>query len=104
MTSSPILFAVYLDELLKTAGLLEYNIMAYADDLVIILENKLTLLAVIEKLESFKSLLQLNKKKSGIMLTGKAEVKEREIAGIPVISTYCYLGVQVSASTKSTID
>ena len=63
MTSSPTLFAVYQDELPRVVGLLNFNIMAYADDLVIIVQQKSTLLLVNVKLESFKGLLELIRKR-----------------------------------------
>jgi len=50
MTCSPLLFVVYLDHLLRKAGLLKHRLFAYADDLAFVVNDTQELATVILKL------------------------------------------------------
>jgi hypothetical protein len=67
LTSSPMLFAIYMDYLLKKENLLYLEILAYADDLVFITNSTGELNHIIQKFESLFKFLQLNKRKCGIL-------------------------------------
>jgi hypothetical protein len=63
LASSPVLFARYMDHLLKRDGLMQYKINAYADDLVFTVNTPREASEVIKKLERFHSHLRMNKKR-----------------------------------------
>lgn len=102
MAISPILFATYLDYLLKRAELCDYDNRAYADDLASFIDTIEEAENLIKKLESLEPYLSLNKEKCGIILKGKIE-EVTEIRGIKVVSEYKYLGIHLSKSKSEVI-
>jgi len=103
MSFSPHLYAVYLDELLKNADLMRHQVLAYADDLVFILRDSQELSPVINKLESLHPFAQLNKAKCGILEVASQRVPNGEQHGVKVVTSYKYLGVEISSQTQSTV-
>jgi RNA-directed DNA polymerase len=67
---SPILFVIYLDQLLKENGLLAFQLLAYADDLVFFARSKTEVCDIINKLRKLTPFLYLNEEKSGLMQIG----------------------------------
>ena len=79
--------------------------MAYADDIAIISNSKLQLLAAINALEqwSSKNEININRKKSAIM---QIKLDQRtpntlpiELKGFPVVNHYKYLGIVIDNDT-----
>ena len=73
--------------------------LAYADDLVIILRDFQELSSVINKLESLHPYAQLNKARHP---RGR-RVPNGEQHGVKVVTSYKYLGVEISSQTQSTV-
>ena len=93
---SPVLFNVYLEEALKSSSKLEAvrkrgDLLAFADDMLIMTNNQNELVMVIEELTALQQRwnLRLNKKKSEILT--KEDVQE--VGGIKCTKTVKYLGV-----------
>ena len=96
---SPVLFNVYLEEALKSSTKLEAvrkrgDLLAFADDMLIMTNNQNELVMVIEELTALQQRwnLRLNKKKSEILT--KEDVQE--VGGIKCTKTVKYLGVRVT--------
>jgi hypothetical protein len=88
LACSPVLFATYLDYLLKKSGLLKYKIYAYADDIVFCLDSLADLHDAIDKLEGLVPDLVLNKSKSAIIPTNRRFIKDiNELRGFPVVDS-----------------
>ena len=96
-----LLFKIYLNDLLTDLERNETTSLAYADDLLIVSNNHLQLLQSIRKTVQWSddNHMIVNNKKSGII---KLRVDRRtkappynHIQGIPVVSSYKYLGVRV---------
>jgi len=103
MICSKLLYAVYLDELLINADLMRNQVLAYADDLVFILRDSQEISSVINKLESLHPFAQLNKAKCSILEVGSQRVSNGEQHGVKVVTSYKYLGVEISSQTQSTV-
>ena len=100
---SPMLFNVYLEEALKSSNKLEAvkkrgDLLAFADDMLVMTNNKGELAMIIDELVGLQRRwnLRLNKKKSEI-LTKEAVV---EVNGIRCVKTVKYLGVKVTCDRK----
>ena len=96
---SPVLFNVYLEEALKSSSKLEAvrkrgDLLAFADDMLIMTNNQNELVMIIEELTALQQKwnLRLNKKKSEILT--KEDVQE--VGGIKCTKTVKYLGVRVT--------
>ncbi len=100
---SPLLFNVYLEEAIKTSAKLEQlrargDLIAFADDMLVMTNAKGELEMVISELESLqpKWNLRLNKKKSEILT--KEDLAD--IGGIKCTKAVKYLGVRVVLDKK----
>jgi hypothetical protein len=60
----------YLDQVLAEGGLLRHKVEAYVDDLVFIANSRNELETILDKLKSIGKFLEVNQKKSGIMVCG----------------------------------
>ncbi len=96
---SPVLFNVYLEEALTSSSKLEAvrkrgDLLAFADDMLIMTNNQNELVMVIEELTALQQKwnLRLNKKKSEIL----TKEDPQEIGGIKCTKTVKYLGVRVT--------
>ncbi len=98
---SPMLFNLYINDLIKELNENSYEILAYADDLCILCEGINQLLNVFKKIEKWSELngIMVNKKKSGIMII-KGNEDRNEIEGYPVIKRYKYLGITIDDKMK----
>ena len=100
---SPVLFNVYLEEAIKSSNKLESmrargDLLAFADDMLVMTNSKGELQMAIDALESLKDKwnLRLNKKKSEILTREKHE----EISGVRCTRQVKYLGVRVVLDRK----
>jgi hypothetical protein len=92
---SPNLFNIYIDDLLTKMNSICFCSLAFADDTVFICENKEQLLIVIEELENWckTNKIEINKKKSGILIINDDGKDPNTINNYPVVLEYKYLGV-----------
>jgi hypothetical protein len=91
---SPMLFNLYINDLVIELGSRCYGTLAYADDLAVICKDKNELdisIKAIDKWSENNDIL-VNRKKSGIFMITKA-FKDKDISGYPIVREYKYLGV-----------
>jgi hypothetical protein len=94
---SPLLFNLYINDLVDELSGLAFDVLAYADDIAVLCRNRKELDKVINTVEQWsnRNLIGVNKKKSGIMcIQGKA--KEKTIRDYPVVKEYKYLGILIN--------
>ena len=103
---SPMLFNVYLEEALKKSNKLEAvrkrgDLLAFADDMLVMTNNQNKLAMIIEELTSLQQRwnLRLNKKKSEILTRENME----EIGGIRCVKVVKYLGVRVTCDRQESV-
>ena len=95
---SCMLFNVYIDDLVRELKAASFETLAYADDIAVICYEKPQLDKVTEILErwSIENKIEINKKKSGIlMLQGTTVLKT--LNGFPIVDNYKYLGVTMNS-------
>ena len=100
---SPLLFNIYLDEILRKLKrrhkLENEDIFAYADDLAFSIPyDQMESVILSLKTLSEDANMAINNKKSGILWINrrwKKSPKDSEIANIPVVESYKYLGVEI---------
>jgi hypothetical protein len=94
-----------LAELLVNSG---YNSFYYTDDLAVITHGELPVRRLVELIERWcrRNFMQLNKTKCGIMfLSGQSTLTARdttlnEIAGVPLVQSYKYLGIHLTKNLQ----
>lgn len=100
LMSSPILFNVFVEDLLDKLDQFGITTLAYADDFALILKDKDSVKKSIEFIQSWsrENSMILNKQKSGIVsLVGKRKrnlIEDNEIEGVPIVDSYKYLGIE----------
>ena len=96
--TSPILFNLFLNELIVILSQNSFEVLAYADDIAVICKNEKELDNVISIIESWTNTnkLLLNKKKSAIMTIGKRKNKWVKYRGFPIVNQYRYLGILIN--------
>ena len=84
---SPLLFDFYINDLIIELNKNVYEVLAYSDDLSIIVEKRNSLSNIFNILEKWSEIngIKENKNKSGIMLIKGIE-EDVEIEGYPVIT------------------
>ena len=94
---SPILFNIYIDDLLEITNKICRCSLAFADDTVFVCESLEQLYAVIAALEKWcsENEIDLNRKKSGIFIIDDDGVDSDMIKGFPTVTKYKYLGVML---------
>jgi len=98
-TISPDLFNLYIDSLLVDLETVTKWVLAYADDLALALNCGEDLAKAVTSIESWcvSHHMEVNKKKSGIMLISHG-TKIKTCHGFPLVTEYRYHGVSISAS------
>ena len=96
---SPMLFNLYIDDLIEDLSNRCFEVLAYADDLAIICRNRAELVDAMSALEEWSASngIGINKAKSGILILKNPGRYEAEIGGYPVKKTYKYLGVKLDS-------
>ena len=94
---SPLLFDIYINDLIIKLNENSYEVLAYADDLAIIVEGRSSLNNIFDILDkwSIENGIKINKLKSGIMLI-KGTENDEYIRDYPVIKEYKYLGILIN--------
>jgi len=98
---SPILFNLYINDMVEDLSKSTFDTLAYADDIAVICEDKQQLdnsISIVEQW-SKRNLININKKKSGIMCI-KGKLLDKEHRGYPVVKDYKYLGVVITDKLK----
>ena len=103
--TSPTLFLTMFNDLIEKLEAAGFTVLAFADDLSVIGINEENLRKAIKICEEWseENEMQINKKKSGILLHNKKNIpqrvsKEEKILGIPLCISYKYLGVHIDLS------
>jgi hypothetical protein len=96
---SPLMFDVYIDDLLNSAEGKCFLSLAYADDTAFLAENLAQLKEVSEicKKWSLENGIEINFKKSGVLILGGDNTDPTELENFPVVSEYKYLGVTLNS-------
>ena len=94
---SPILFNLYLNDLIKELNNHAYEVIAYADVLCILCQEKSELLNIIKIIDKWTILngIKVNKKMSWIMILKNDANDGNEIEDFPIIKEYKYLGITI---------
>ena len=95
---SPMLFNIYINDLIEEIDKISFEILAYADDIAIICKNKkelINVMNIIEKL-SINNKIKINKKKSGILILEKNSNEDKDINNYPLKNKYKYLGITIN--------
>jgi len=96
---SPMLFDLYINDLIDELDKNAYDVLAYADDLCVLCEGRSQLMNVIKIIDKWTELnkINVNKLKSGIMiLNNYKDIEEDNIEGYPIINEYKYLGILIN--------
>ena len=96
---SPLLFNMYIDDLVRNLKENAFEVLAYADDIAII-ADRYQLDKCIDILDNWSALngIAINRKKSGIMVFDRVPdlCEERSYREYPIVDMYKYLGVYVN--------
>jgi hypothetical protein len=96
---SPMLFNIYVDDLIRELSVISFDTSGYADDLVCLCADLVNLKICIGTLDRWakKNEIDINHKKSGIMILHRDEGdKRKELLRYPLVNEYKYLGVLIN--------
>ena len=95
---SPILFDLYINDLINELDKNSFEVLAYADDLCVLCEGINQLSNVLKIIDNWTKLngINVNKKKSGIMILKNKIENNDNIDGYPIINKYKYLGIMIN--------
>ena len=94
---SPMLFDLYINDLINELDNNSFDVLAYAHDLCVLCDGRNQLYNVIKIIDKWSILngIKVNKNKSGIMILIN-DIKEKDnIEGYPIIKEYKYLGIVI---------
>ena len=94
---SPDLFNIYINDLIELLEKANLNPIAYADDLAVMCDGEENLFKAMDIIEKWSGLndIEVNKKKSGILIIQNQRGNEEHIRGYPVKNWYKFLGVRL---------
>jgi len=100
---SPLLFNIYIDDLLGLLKASCYATLAYADDIALVIEHQDNLTKAIATITSWSNdnKISINYSKCGILLIQGNEIN-KEIGQIKLVATYKYLGVLLNTKLNPT--
>ena len=93
---SPILFNIYINDLVQELDGITFEVLAYADDIAVICQSDSELFSVMDVLDKWciSNHFTVNKKKSGIFVIANGSLRDSdEICGYPIKLRYKYLGI-----------
>ncbi len=98
------MFNRYINDLAELLVREKFNTFYYADDLAVLAHGDYQVLHIVKIIETWcaRNYMALNKSKCGIMsLAGRSTISEQErkkgnLAGIPYVASYKYLGVYLN--------
>ena len=92
---SPMLFNIYINDLIDILDKNVFEILAYADDIAIICKDKEQLLKAMDIIDNWanNNNIKINKNKSGIIILQHNNNKDKNINGYPLKNQYKYLGI-----------
>ena len=95
---SPMLFDLYINDLIDELDKNACDVLAYADDLCVLCEGRSQLINAIHIIDKWSKLngINVNKLKSGIMIVNNYKIDENNIEGYPIIKEYKYLGILIN--------
>ena len=101
---SPMLFNIYINDLINNLDKNVFEILAYADDIAIICKNKNELLNSMEIIDKWalNNNIKINKNKSGIIILQHNNNKDKNINGYPLKNQYKYLGITLNYNIDPT--
>ena len=94
---SPDLLNIYINDLIELLEKANLNPIAYADDLAVMCDGEENLFKAMDIIEKWSGLndIEVNKKKSGILIIQNQKSNEEHIRGYPVKNWYKFLGVRL---------
>jgi hypothetical protein len=97
---SPLEFNIYIDDLLDEVKC--YCSLAFADDTCFITEDETQLHQTITTVENWcvRNNMEINKKKSGILIINEDTLDCSKIRGYPVVNSYKYLGLKLNSQVN----
>ena len=95
---SPMLFNIYINDLIKEIDENAFEVLAYADDIAVICKNKNELLNVMNIIDKWaiNNDVLINKKKSGILVLKRQKNNIDNINDYPIKANYKYLGIEIN--------
>ena len=95
---SPMLFDLYINDLINELDKNSFEVLAYADDLCVLCDGRNQLINVLKIIDKWTELndIKVNKSKSGIMILKNNIEKNDNIDGYPIINEYKYLGIIIN--------
>ena len=92
------LFDLYINDLINELDKNSFEVLAYADDLCVLCEGINQLSNVLKIIDNWTKLngINVNKKKSGIMILKNKIENNDNIDGYPIINKYKYLGIIIN--------
>ena len=95
---SPMLFDLYINDLIDELDKNSFEVLAYADDLCVLCDGRNQLINVLKIIDKWTELndIKVNKSKSGIMILKNNIEKNDNIDGYPIINEYKYLGIIIN--------
>ena len=101
---SPDLFNIYINDLLERLEEAKIDGQAYADDLAVLCDGEEELFKTMDIIEIWckENDIEVNKKKSGILIIENDNTKLKDYRGYPVKNWYKYLGVRIDYNINPT--
>ena len=94
---SSFIWYIYINDLIIDLDNIVFEILAYADDLCVLCQDKNELLRAIRIIDKWpkENGINVNRKKSGIFVIRGEEQKDN-VEGYPIINEYKYLGILIN--------
>jgi hypothetical protein len=99
---SPMLFDIYIDDLLDDLKEHSTAVYAFADDIGTLAEDLLHLHRIFDCIAKWskEKHIEINYKKSGILIINDNGLNRSTIGGYPVVESYKYLGIDIDSKMK----
>ena len=96
---SPMLFNIFINDLIDLLDKNVFEVLAYADDIAVICKDKEELIKAMKLIDQWanENYILINKKKSGILVLCNPTNRDTAIEGYPLKNQYKYLGVTLNS-------